>query len=49
MNVLKYNIPAILFGLLAAWLIMLGKEGWGWFVFLALVSLHFVSTERNTD
>lgn len=32
---LMANIPSMLFGLVAAYMALMGVDGWGWFLFLA--------------
>ena len=38
MNNLIRNIPCIIFACFAAYFLSIDKTGWGWFVFLSLVT-----------
>lgn len=42
------NLVSLAFIALAAWIIYLGKDGWGWVVFAALLSTHsFTSNDKE--
>ena len=48
MELLKANIPAIIFGLLAATLAFQNVDGWGWFLVPATLTLHTISRKKQT-
>ena len=36
-TLLVANIPCLLFGFVAAYLALMGADGWGWFLFVSLL------------
>lgn len=48
-TVFVYNLPSILFGLIGGYLCFLGKEGWGWFIFLAFCTFVTVKIKKTDN
>lgn len=49
MKIIIYNIPAMLFACLAAWMSSNSFDGWGWMIFLSAMSLHTVSRKADKE
>jgi len=47
MELLKANVPAIIFGLLAAILAFQNVDGWGWFLVPAILLMHTIRTKKE--
>ena len=49
LNLLLLNTTPILFGAGALYLIAHHLDGWGWFIFIALLNVHYLETKKDEN